>query len=52
DVNCDGSVNEGDVLSLLLFAGGVSTAQPASESCPPIGDPLDGLATTTTTPAH
>ena len=46
DVNCDGDVNEGDVLLLLLFVGGVSPAQPATGICPPIGEPLDSPTTT------
>jgi len=47
DVNCDGAVNESDVLLLLLFVGDVTPAQPASGTCPPIGEPLDALATAT-----
>lgn len=46
DVNCDGDVNEGDVLLLLLFVGGVSPAQPATGTCPPIGEPLSEPTTT------
>ena len=46
DVNCDGKVNEGDVLLLLLFVGGVSPAQPATETCTPIGEPLSEPTTT------
>ncbi len=47
DVNCDGEVNEGDLLLLLLFVGGVGPAQPASGTCQPIGEPLDGMVTAT-----
>ncbi|MCH7810649.1 MAG: PQQ-dependent sugar dehydrogenase, partial [Chloroflexi bacterium] len=48
DVNCDGDVNEGDVLLLLLFIGDVPPAEPATGTCPPIGEPLDALTTTAT----
>lgn len=48
DVNCDGNVNGDDVLLLLLFIGDVPPAQPASRTCPPIGEPLDTLTTTAT----
>ncbi|HEY5625701.1 MAG TPA: PQQ-dependent sugar dehydrogenase [Dehalococcoidia bacterium] len=47
DVNCDGDVNDADLLLLLLFVAGLPSPEPASTTCVAIGESLNGLPTAT-----